>query len=164
MTVFREKTNNITGLPTYTQPPDVVFLGTSTTTQNKQETAANPYSMEGVFEYINGKWTKQELTGAWTPQTNDIYIVYFRNTQSPHCKEYDPTYQDFVEKNTGKYHFIIITCTWFTQQCSDTAAKQSFNQYQVPFTPAIMITKNKQIKHYGPASQELESLIRSSVS
>jgi len=121
-------------------------------------TSKHEINTEGVFIYINGKWERINLgQSPWVPPDNSSYLVYFKNTQCPHCKEFDPIWGEYVDKYASKDNVtpVQIVCTWFTQQCTDPTAYASFSAYRVPFSPALMVVYNMSIIYYGPAAQNV---------
>ena len=124
---------------------------------------------EGVFVLEKGKWIKKDLNGSpWIPPDNRTYLVYFKNLECPHCKAFNPTWDEYVKKYSQKDNVIpvIISCTWFTQQCSEPNARASFIAYRVPFTPALLVWHNGTPMYYGPAPQspqEISQLVKDAI-
>lgn len=134
---------------------------------------ANTINTEGVFVLLNGKWVRQELGASpWIPTDNGTYIVYFKNLECPACKAFDPIWDEYVEEYVKKGRGepvtpVVVSCTWFTQRCSDPTAYASFVGYQVPFSPALLVWHNGTVMYYGQAPQtpsELDQLVKEAVS
>lgn len=127
-------------------------------------TGSNTINVEGVYMLVGDQWVKQELgPQPWLPPDNGTYFVYFKNLECPACKAFDPIWDRYVEEYVkgGRGPAVIpvvVSCTWFTQQCSDPTAFTSFAAYRVPFSPALLVWHNGTIAYYGQAPQTPEDL------
>lgn len=126
-------------------------------------------SSEGVFIFNAslGGWIRMDLGASpWVPPDNATYLVYFKNLNCPACRAFDPVWDQYVEEYVKGGEGepvtpVVVSCTWFTQQCGDPTALASFIAYQVQSTPTLVVWKNGSIVHYGQAqtAEEINELV-----
>lgn len=107
---------------------------------------------EGVYVFRGGEWERVDLGySPWIPADNGSYIVYFRNLNCPHCREFDPHWWEFVDKYSAKVNATAVTvvCTYFQLACSDPTAISTFNAFRVSASPMLVVISNATILYYG---------------
>ena len=86
-----------------------------------------------------------------------IYLVYFDNLLCPACRSQDVHWQKIVEKykDSSEFHFVLILCDWFYDNCSSEAASKSFKEYGVSASPTILVAR---VSKDGKVEEYLEGV------
>jgi len=125
----------------------IVPLLVSLTSSSKYEVNA-----EGVYVLKNGKWVKLDYGySPWLPEDNSSYIIYFRNLNCLHCREFDPHWTDFVKKYSHSVNatLVVVVCTYFQLACQDPTALSTFSAFQVAASPLLVVVSNMTLLYYG---------------
>lgn len=107
---------------------------------------------EGTYIFSGNKWVKIDYgSSPWLPTDNSSYIIYFKNINCPHCREFDPHWTEFVKKYSSEINATIIevVCTYFQLACSEPTALSTFNAFQVTSSPLLVIISNMTLLYYG---------------
>ncbi|WP_248784135.1 hypothetical protein [Desulfurococcus mucosus] len=107
--------------------------------------SVGPESPNGIyiFNQLNGKWVLQQVDGDHLkPWEDGLYVVYFDNTKCPACRAYDMYWYPFVKlfgRTFKDAHFIIVLCDWFTRECNSSAARNSFEHFDIHASPTTLL-------------------------
>lgn len=107
---------------------------------------------EGVYVLRDDKWVKVDYGYApWLPSDNSSYIIYFRNLNCPHCREFDPHWSEFLQRHSHDINatVVMVVCTYFQLACSDPTATSTFSAFQVTASPLIVVISNMTLLYYG---------------
>lgn len=107
---------------------------------------------EGVYVWKNDKWQRVDLgRSPWMPDVGPNYIIYFRNLNCPHCREFDQHWNEFLKRygNEVNATLVQVVCTYFTLACSDLTAMATFEAFGVTLSPLIVVVSNYTILYYG---------------
>ncbi len=69
--------------------------------------------------------------------------MYFRNNWCASCAVFDLKVPDIVELYSCRASMFIISCTWFTSMCLDTAARRAFMAFKVKDSPTLIFVEVK---------------------
>lgn len=107
---------------------------------------------EGVYFLKNGKWERVSLGARpWLPEENYSYVIYFRNLNCPHCREFDRYWTEFLKKYSKEVNasIVVVSCTYFTIACEDETAAATFLAFYVTISPLIVVLHNGGVLYYG---------------
>jgi len=104
-----------------------------------------PSSPHGVYVWRDGGWiasSRSALDG------DDLYIIYFSNSECGACRVFDDVWYAFVEMVAGRSaaRFAVVLCGWFTRNCSSEDAKSLFKEFDVHVSPTVAVLKRSKGK------------------
>ncbi|MDT7888904.1 MAG: hypothetical protein RQ885_08010 [Desulfurococcales archaeon] len=98
----------------------------------------------GVYIWDGSAFAPLRVSGAYIPRDPGYYFLYFHNNLCPHCQAFYPLWVGYLKEYGGVFRNITvveIVCDWFSDQCSDTAAKNTFQLYRISLSPSFLLIK-----------------------
>lgn len=105
----------------------------------------DPQLPNGIYVYDEKaqKWVLTHVDGEhYIPREDGLYVLYFDNARCPACRAYDGYWFPFVKLLGGAYKgakYIVVMCDWFTRECSSSAAKRTFEHFDVHASPTTVL-------------------------
>ncbi|MEM4971228.1 MAG: thioredoxin family protein [Sulfolobales archaeon] len=98
----------------------------------------------GIYVWDGSRFVPINVANAYVPREPGYYFIYFHNDLCPHCQAFYPEFVKYLREYGGVFRNITVVevvCDWFTQQCSNTAARNTFSLYQVSSSPTFLLIK-----------------------
>jgi len=110
-----------------------------------QQSGENPSRIpNGIYIWGGSGFIPLNVTIAYIPRDPGYYFIYFHNNLCPHCQAFYPGWVRYLREDGGVFRNITVievACDWFTDQCSDTAAKNTFQLYQISSSPSFLLIR-----------------------
>ncbi|MEM0044285.1 MAG: hypothetical protein QXJ51_04590 [Sulfolobales archaeon] len=97
----------------------------------------------------------------YLPESDGYYLYYFHNNLCPHCQYFESKLQPFLRSGgandlKGKIEIILVACNWFTSDCTDPIARNTFTAFNVLSSPTFLLIRisNGKIANIVDISQE----------
>jgi len=110
-----------------------------------QQAGENPSRIpNGIYIWDGTKFSPLDVATAYVPRGPGYYFIYFHNNLCPHCQAFYPKWVKYLREDGGIFRNITVVevvCDWFTQQCSNDAARNTFQLYQISVSPSFLLIK-----------------------
>jgi len=98
----------------------------------------------GIYMWDGTRFVPLNVTTAYVPKEPGYYFIYFHNNLCPHCQAFYPEWIRYLREYGGVFRNITVievACDWFTEQCSNTAARNTFQLYQISSSPSFLLIR-----------------------